>query len=62
MQAFWVSDENEVYAANSVEEAVSIFTETVGEPPEDGFPQLLTDPELDKEYQDLDGVVSENGK
>lgn len=43
MQAFWVSDENEVYAANSVEEAVSIFTETVGEPPEDGFPQLLTD-------------------
>lgn len=54
MQAFWVSDEHEVYAANSTEEAVAIFSETVGEPPEDGFPRLLTDTELDKEYQDFD--------
>lgn len=54
MQAFWVSDENEVYAANSIEEAVAIFSETVGEPPEDGFPRLLTDLELDHEYQDID--------
>lgn len=54
MQAFWVSEEYEVYAAHSTEEAVNIYTETVGEPPEDGFPRLLTDPELDKEYQDID--------
>ena len=54
MQAYWVNDEAEVYAAHSCNDAIASYLIATGEMPAEGFPVALTDTELDREYQEMD--------
>lgn len=53
LKAFYVNDE-ELWCANSAEEAAADYLEETGEHCEDGYPRELTDAELDAEQPEFD--------
>lgn len=55
LKAFACND-SDIYAAESIEQAIQVYRDQVGEdePMEDGYPIELVDEDLDKEYQDFD--------
>lgn len=62
MKAFWMDDENEIYAADTPEEATAFYAADCGEPPDDGYPRELTDAELDADRADYDEDEKPTGK
>ena len=62
MKAYWMDEENQIYAANSEEEAIAIYTADSGEAPDKDFVRELTDEELDRERPDYDEDERPTGK
>lgn len=60
LKAFHVSDAD-IYAAAHAEEAARLHMECCGDPCEDGYPNELSDAELDKEYPEYDENECETG-
>ena len=60
LKAFYVSDE-ELWCADSAEEAAADYLEETGEPCEDGYPRELTDFELDAEQPEFDENERQTG-
>ena len=50
----YACDDSELYAAESAEQAAALYTETTGEPTEDGYPRELMDAELDTPQPEFD--------
>ena len=54
-------DDSDVYAAESTEQASKLYEEMVGELPEDGYPQELTEKALDVQYPEFDENEEKTG-
>ena len=47
-------DDSDVYAAENINQAAALYEEMAGEPPEDGYPQELSERALDVQYPEFD--------
>lgn len=54
-------DDNDLYAAESAEQAAELYRDHVGEDPDEGYPRELTDAELDAEQPEFDENECQTG-
>jgi hypothetical protein len=57
----YLCDDSDVYAAESAEQALKLYEETVGELPEEGYPQELSEKALDVQYPEFDENEEKTG-
>lgn len=53
LKAFYVDDMPTIYAAESAEEAARLYEEDVGDPCDEGYPQEVSETELDRSIPDF---------
>ena len=50
----YACDDNDIYAAESAEQAAKLYEDMCDEKPDEGYPRELTDAELDTRYPAFD--------
>jgi hypothetical protein len=57
----YLCDDSDVYAAESADQAAELYEEMVGELPEEGYPQELSETALDVQYPEFDENEARTG-